>query len=334
MKFDIHLNVGTIYKTNSSRSKELFYTGKEIADYCNFYKITHCVCIYSHYQYIEELQQHAPNTKVYGVQWITDFANDKMDIGKPLFQGIKLHSNRGYRMVNGELTYGLDYGDFNLVESVLNKLPDNHLVYMHTGCNILGNKTSLRCSPDHVFTLATKYNNLKFIMGHAGVYGGMFTSEPSIREVPTTITNNSHVYTAGVRNHVNSMASTKKAVMYANYTHNIFLDGSIHTRDKARELKNTPKWAVGSDYPYGYNREDNFTEIDFKDNYTWDYNFQCRQYEKRIGNIDHTHKNAIKFIETNVIDLAKEHGEFYTRVKGSKSFCHNYYSLENEYFSE
>ena len=78
----------------------------------------------------------------------------------------------------------------------------------------------------------------------------------------------------------------------------------------------------------------NFTELDFLDNYTWDYNFQCRQYEKRIGNIDHTHKNAIKFIETNIIDLAKEHGEFYTRVKGSKSFCHNYYSLENEYFSE
>jgi hypothetical protein len=55
MKFDLHLNVGRVYRTEKPGSVEMFYTGKEIADYVNYYGITHGVCIYDEYKNLKEL---------------------------------------------------------------------------------------------------------------------------------------------------------------------------------------------------------------------------------------------------------------------------------------
>ena len=40
MKFDIHLNVGTMFRTAKTNSLEMFYSGKEIAEFCKFFKLT------------------------------------------------------------------------------------------------------------------------------------------------------------------------------------------------------------------------------------------------------------------------------------------------------
>ena len=95
MKFDIHLNVGRMFRTAKSNSLEMFYTGKELAEYCKFFGITHCVCIYDEYGHLAEMIEHAPDTKIYGVQWIVDLENQELDIGKEGWYGIKLHSIRG-----------------------------------------------------------------------------------------------------------------------------------------------------------------------------------------------------------------------------------------------
>ena len=200
-KFDLHLNVGKIYRSANPRSIEMFYSGKELADYCNFYKLTHAVVLYSDYEHIEEMNAHVENTKLYGVKWMTDLDNQTLDVGKPLFYGIKLHSHRGYRSArlydwehpkkkNPEapedaLSYGLDYNDdVQYLSKVLEKLPRGSLVYMHSQGTA---DPKNRASPKHLFALATKYCHLKFIMGHAGNYGGMGAARPGNKDYPTEI---------------------------------------------------------------------------------------------------------------------------------------------------
>ena len=95
IKFDIHLNVGKVYRTKKPGSVEMFYSGKEIADFVNHYGITHGVCIYDKYENLKELMDNT-NAKIYGVQWIVD-KDQTLDVGKEGWYGIKLHSHRGYR---------------------------------------------------------------------------------------------------------------------------------------------------------------------------------------------------------------------------------------------
>lgn len=338
MKFDLHLNVGTIYRSANPRSKEMQYSGKEIAEYCKHYKLTHAVCIYSHYKDIQELQDNAPDTKIYGVQWMVDLDNQELDIGKPLFYGIKLHSHRGYRPANlysyeagrktkDGLSYGLDYADHKYLSKVLDKLPNGSLVYMHTQG---APDTDNRATPKHLLHLATKYTNLKFIMGHAGGYGAMMAAEPACREIPIGKLSNTDLYGSGIRNYCISAMLVKEAVAYANYTHNIFLDTSICTRDKAMFLQNTEKWAIGSDYPFGENSkfDRNFIVDDFMENHIWNYDFQYDQFARKIGeyHVSKTHQAIYDYIHTPIEELAKKQEEWFKKAKEFKSFQEKQYN--------
>lgn len=345
MKFDIHLNVGRMFRTAKKNSLEMFYTGKEIADYCNFFKLTHCVVIYDEYKHLAEMIEHAPNTKIYGVQWIVDLEDQELDIGKEGWYGIKLHSHRGYRdsrkydrtkpsrrstqeeWEKKPLSYGLDYAD-PYIKKVLDKLPDNSLVYMHTQG---GASLKNRARPEHVFMLATEYRNLKFIMGHAGCYGGMTSTMPSLKDgIPAN-----HIKTAShdkfrgpYQNFIDAYPSILGAVMYANMTHNIFLDSSCYI-DQKEFLDATTKWAVGSDYPFGNNKRSSgqhgndetihFTEEHFKKSgYIWNYDKQVQLFEDVMGDlpVSLTHGNALRFIETDIKELAKEQVETLMDMKG------------------
>jgi len=344
IKFDIHLNVGKMFRTAKSNSLEMFYTGKEIADYCKFYKLTHIVCIYDEYEHLKELIDNAPDTKVYGVQWIVDLENQELDVGKEGWYGIKLHSHRGYRdsrlydrtkpsrkateeeWEKKPLSYGLDYAD-KYIKTVLDKLPKNSLVYMHTqGGATLKN----RARPEHVFMLATEYRNLKFIMGHAGNYGGMTASMPSLRGgIPTE-----HIGQASkdrfrgpMQNYIDGHSAVLQAVSYANHTHNIFLDSSCYI-DQKQLLSNTHKWAVGSDYPFGNNKRStgqnandetiHFDETHWKKSgYIWNYDKQVELFENIMDKylVSSTHKHARYWIETDVDKLAIDCQRSWERTK-------------------
>ena len=336
IKFDIHLNVGRMFCTAKSNSLEMFYTGKEIADYCKFFKLTHVVCIYDEYEHLKDLIDNAPDTKVYGVQWIVDLENQELDIGREGWYGIKLHSHRGYRdsrlydrtkpsrkateeeWLLKPVSYGLDYAD-KYIKTVLNKLPDDALVYMHTqGGATLKN----RARPEHVFMLATEYRNLKFIMGHAGNYGGMTASMPSLKDggIPAN-----HIAQASkdrfrgpLQNYIDGHAAVTQAVVYANQAHNIFLDSSCYIDQKAL-LAGTNNWAVGSDYPFGNNKRStgqnaNDETIHFdeshwkKSGYIWNYDKQVQLFEDMIGiaQVQMTNYAAYDFINTSAEDLAKQ----------------------------
>lgn len=333
MKFDLHLNVGRIYRSANPRSIEMMYSGKELAEYCNHYKITHAVVLYSDYEHIEEMNAHVENTKLYGVKWMIDLDNQTLDIGKPLFYGIKLHSHRGYRDASlydwsafkrknpdvepGTLSYGMSYDDdVQYLSKVLTKLPKGSLVYMHSqGTPDPKN----RASPKHFLNLATKYCNLKFIMGHSGNYGGMGAARPGNRDIPTDIQEGNAIYKTALRGYVTSITAFNESVTYANYVHNLFLDSSCFTKEKAIALKNTERWAIGSDYPFGGNTsvtDGNFTTDHFKKrSFIWNYDAQHDKFVSVLGQeaVDRTHANAIKYIETPIEVLAKEQSEWFEK---------------------
>jgi hypothetical protein len=334
-----------MFRTAKSNSLEMFYTGKEIAEYCNFFKLTHCVVIYDEYKHLKEMIDNAPNTKVYGVQWIVDLEHQELDTGKEGWYGIKLHSHRGYRdsrlydrtkasrkstqeeWETKPLSYGLDYADAYL-KTVLDRLPSNSLVYMHTQG---GASLKNRARPEHLFMLATVYRNLKFIMGHAGNYGGMTASMPSFAGgIPCD-----HIAVASkdrfrgpYQNFIDGFAAPAHATVYANMVHNLFLDSSCYFEQKAEMLCATDKWAVGSDYPFGNNKRSqgqnandetiHFTEEHFKKSgYIWNFNKQVELFEDMMGKVtvDGTHQAAYDYIETDVRILAEKQVEMFANIK-------------------
>lgn len=336
MKFDIHLNVGKIFRTAKANSLEMFYTGKEIADYCNFFKLTHAVCIYDEWENLKELIDSAPNTKIYGVQWITDLADQELDIGKEGWYGIKLHSHRGYRdsrkydrkkssrkstqaeWETQPLSYGLDYAD-DYVKTVLDRLPTGSLVYMHSqGGASLNN----RARPEHLFMLATEYRNLKFIMGHGGNYGGMTATMPSFADgigSERVLPASKDKFRGPYRNWIDSFTSVSNAVTYSNFLHNMFLDSSCFIESKAL-FAGTRKWAIGSDYPFGNNKRTSgqngndetvhFTVDDFKrKSFAWNFDKQSELFKTIIDakKVEATHAEGIHYIEAPIEQLAKEH---------------------------
>lgn len=332
MKFDIHLNVGKVYRTEKPGSVEMFYTGKEIADYVNYFNITHAVCIYDDYKNLKELIDNT-KAKIYGVQWIVD--NDQeLDVGKEGWYGIKLHSHRGYRpgkkydwkhpkkKSDEELSFGLDYAD-KYVRDIIERLPDGSLVYMHTQG---WPSTDNRATPEHLFMLATEFSNLKFIMGHAGMYGGMNGALPGSHIPKTQRVRGFDVYKHSIRCYVNSVVQFKAAVLYANTIHNLFLDTSCYTPDKAIAMRECSKWCIGSDYPFGANKARNsdgndeanhYTIEDFQKSYAWNFNRQYNLFANAVGKeaVEQSFINALTFIESPLDQLALEQFDIIKNLK-------------------
>ena len=335
IKFDIHLNVGKVYRTKKPGSVEMFYSGKEIAKFVNYYGITHGVCIYDKYENLKELMDNT-DAKIYGVQWIVD-KDQELDIGKEGFYGIKLHSHRGYRDASkydwrakgkkgdkGSLSYGLHYSD-KYVKDILERLPTNSLVYMHTqGWPSPDN----RARPEHLFMLATEFNNLKFIMGHSGMYGGIQTALPGLKDIPTDRPKGFNVHQRSIRTWGDSVVRFKTSVIYSNLVHNLFLDSSCYTPDKALAYKGCDRWTIGSDYPFGKNKPRNsegndegshFNEEDFTKAYVWNFDKQYEKFVKVLGKekVEQSFTNAIDYIETPIEELVERQ---YSRLGELKEY--------------
>jgi len=346
MKFDLHLNVGKVYRTKKPGSVEMYYTGKEIADYCNYYGITHGVCIYDEYENLKELIDNT-DAKIYGVQWIVD-QDQELDVGKEGFYGIKLHSHRGYRdgrqydhslpkkklsekeyqakLEKGEETrsFGSNYED-KWIKEILERLPDDSLVYMHSqGWPSIDN----RARPEHLFMLATEFFNLKFIMGHAGGYGGMMAALPGNHVPPTERKRGHDLYKVSIRNYTDSVVQFRASAYYANMVHNLFLDSSCYTPDKAIALRDTTKWCVGSDYPFGANKPRNSTgnddanhwgPEDFDRPYVWNFEKQCKLFADAMGMdaVEAGFEACRYYIETPSEVLAQEQFE---KIQEHKAF--------------
>ena len=335
IKFDIHLNVGKVYRTKKPGSVEMFYSGKEIAEFVNHYGITHAVCIYDQYENLKELIDNT-SAKIYGVQWIVD-KDQELDFGKEGWYGIKLHSHRGYRDASkydwsntkkkgnrGSLSYGMDYSD-KYIKDILNTLPNEALVYMHTqGWPSVHN----RARPEHLFMLATHFNNLKFIMGHSGMYGGIQTALPGLKEITTHIPKEFNIHQRSIRTWGDTVARFTESVWYSNILHNLFLDSSCYTPDKAIAYKKCDRWTIGSDYPFGKNKPRNsegngedahYSLDDFSKAYVWNFDKQYEKFVKVLGKekVDQSFTNALDYINTPIEELGEIQKE---KLQGIKDY--------------
>jgi hypothetical protein len=185
-----------------------------------------------------------------------------------------------------------------------------------------------RARPEHLFMLATEFNNLKFIMGHAGGYGAMNAAYPGNNPVPYERERGFGVYKQSIRNYADSVVQFNSAVKYANLVHNLFLDSSCWTQEKALGFRGFKKWTVGSDYPFGANKKRNsegneegnhFNEDDFKRSYVWNFDKQYKLFADIVGTdqVDESFQNAYNYINTSCIELAEEHRDRLLRIKAN-----------------
>lgn len=295
IKFDLHTHVGHIPSSakNGTFTKEV--TPQEAAEFLNQFKITHTVILYSDYSLLEELST-LVSTKLYGVKWINNPYKDELDSGKPLCYGVKLHSHRSKYERNGEEVFGIDYTNARIMDSILSRLKPGELVYMHTQESV--SPTNKSC-PRAVLKNAIRYNHLKFIIGHAGHYGGFAVARPVDRNIDTSIIeidteDKKHLH--GLSQYLLAKQNTRDAADYTEYFHNIFLDSSTYTKQKGEVLKDYSKWCVGSDFPFGQPQ-------------TYDFDKQVNSFLKHMSmeKIEQGYLNAIKFIETPIQELADEH---------------------------
>jgi len=296
IKFDLHTHVGNIpssAKKGSTFTKDV--TPQEAASFLKQFEITHTVILYSDYALLEELST-LVDTKLYGVKWINDPFLDELDQGKPLYYGVKVHSHRSSYSYKGKDYQGLDYTNARHMDALLSRLEPGELVYMHTQesvspVNIAG--------PRSVLKNMIRYPHLKFIMGHAGHYGGFAVARPVNRQIDTTIRDHKsedkkHLH--GLTQYLLAQQNTSDAGEMTRYYHNLFLDTSTYTKQKAEVLKNYDNWCIGSDFPFGQPA-------------THDFDKQVRSFLKHVDmkKIEQGYRNAIAFIETPIQEIADNH---------------------------
>ena len=295
IKFDFHTHVGNIPSSakNGTYTKDI--TPQEAADFLNQFNITHTVILYSEYKLLEELST-LVDTKLYGVKWINDPYNDELDSDKPLCYGVKVHSHRSKYVRKGEEIFGLDYTNARAMDALLSRMQPGEIVYMHTQESISPKNGA---GPRSVLKNAKRYPHLKFIMGHAGHYGGFAVARPVDRHIDTTnldpkSEDKKHLH--GLSQYLLAQQNTSDAGEMTNYHHNIFLDSSVYTKQKGEVLKNYSKWCIGSDFPFG-------------DPNTYNFDKQVKQFLKHmpIEKIEQGYRNAIKFLETPIQELADDH---------------------------
>ena len=176
----------------------------------------------------------------------------ELDIDKPLFAGVKFHSHRTLRPeIDGEQQYGLGYAsESNVIQKVLDRLPANSIVNMHTqGSASLHNQAHARS----LYKYALSNPALKFFISHAGCYGaGSFA--PVERYFPPThrkeMTQTQKQYNSMLSVHHFSTMLIADAVYVAQSLPNVWLNTAILYPIKREPLKATDKWGIGSDYPF------------------------------------------------------------------------------------
>ena len=280
---DFHSHLGFVPGSGRKSSKEFNITPQELSEHIIKYNITDIIVFYDVYSNIEALQLLVPNIKIIALQYIMDPVKSELDLDKPLFRGIKVHSHRS--TTNNDS--GTDYAGKDFV-NLLNKLDNNHIVYYHTQ-----NPTS-HITPNYVRTigyLALKFNYLKHIIGHAGAYGaGCY--RPQINNYNLNETKSKTAYDSFFKTYMFAKCATAEAAVIAQELDNVFLDTSTYVTPKIPAMKMTNKWAVGSDYPFGSAT-------------MYNYDIQMSKWSKKTGrDPEEINKTALEWLD-NLLKFKK-----------------------------
>lgn len=275
LRVDIHQHLGIIPRNqNIAFGSEFEVTKEEFIENIIKSNLTDVVVLYSNYYDLEFIQQQLPNINLYGLQYIKSL-NDKLDIDKPLFKGIKLHNRRN--------TDNYSYSDSGIIK-LLNKLREDDIILFHTQTREkLG-----ECNLDEINRLASKYKQYKFILGHSGAYG-LHTAKPL---------NFNHInYFYFLRKYLNTKSDFYFSADLSMNHSNIFCDSSIYTPQKGKSMRNTLKFGIGTDFPFNKS--------------TISFDKQITQYIKTSGMCFHMiNKSAWLYLNTHYNNLNDVYNEF------------------------
>ena len=303
-RFDIHVNLRAF--PGSRRGKQQRdITPEDMAQYFERHGITHSLVLYNRDDY-KELEKLATltSTKIYGVQCMFGpTKEDPTDIdiipeldvnteGRSFLSGghcygVKFASERGWWKRGDVVDSGMDYHKDKVVRKVLNELPKNAIVSMHTQGTSKPDNTS---SPMMLTVLATKFTHLKFVMNHTGDYGPSATiAKPSEKRI---------LNGEGMSNllrHVSHRMIIREGLEACQWYHNLFGDMSCATPVKAEMARDYDQWCAGSDYPFSENFDINYTN-------------EVKMFNKYVEIPD---DNAVHYFETDVDQLLLERIEFH-----------------------
>ena len=266
IRFDIHVNLGS-FPGSQKGNLQRFISPIEMNQYFKTHNITHSLVLYNRDEYdlLEQLGK-LTSTKVYGVQVImgktetspTDENNlPDLDInidGRSFTTGgycygIKLASNRGWWIRNGQVESGLDYSS-PFVSQLLSSLPDGCIVSMHTQGTTTDSPTD---TGRMVAYYSYRHRNLKFIMNHCGDYGpSMRVARPSASGDFWTQKGKAYA------SYLFHQPRIRECLEYCQNSFNIFGDMSCFTPGKGIVVMDSrlTQWTVGSDFPFSENMVD------------------------------------------------------------------------------
>ena len=316
MKIDLHTNIGDFPASGKKGSQKQWASVDDIVDHLRKFNITHHLCLYPYdgYHHLEELAEKLPDVTHWGVQCVMHhepslavpidyFELDVNNPDRPLSVGIKIASHRGWwrdTMLSDPYD-GIDYADMKKMRKILDQLPENAVVSMHTQGSPSPTNTS---TPLTMANHAAKYPHLKFIVNHAGDYGTrMGTAKPGAKRM----VEDTKSAMVNYLRHVQSRGVIANAVELANWFHNMFLDSSNFIHHKADILNNCDQWCIGTDIP-------------FADPIYYDYDKELSDYLKFIPQelIDKTYVNTLHYMNTDVNVLLQETADKYDRYYQDK----------------
>ena len=227
---DIHIHLGSIPSAKSKQSVPFIITPESVAEHIKKFNITDAVLLYDVYENIERLHSLVPECNLVGLQYITDPTNTILDLDKPFFRGVKLHSHRSK---TGDLG-GTEYTSKE-TKQLLNQLRADDIILYHTQ-----NPTSSRSS-NHVRMIAelsVEYPWLKHIIGHSGAYG-MMCYKPQRNNYDFSDKQQYKNYLSFMTSFICMRLAVKEAIELAELQPNVFLDTSTFIQPKAELFVNS-----------------------------------------------------------------------------------------------
>jgi hypothetical protein len=289
MRLDIHTNLDLFPDSDSARSKPVFASIDEMAQFFADNAITHSVVLYPRdgYHMLVELQYKAPNVTLFGLQvlagqtWeaptdINTINLDILDSSKTLCKGIKLASHRGWWFADKSKNvkkptidyilpdglskppldvlrqYGIESGlDYGVYSHTINKILKQLPENAVVSMHVQGDPImNSGSTPMMVARYAHKFPKLKFILNHMGDFGPESQSGKNKKLIYTNKQGEMNLYPPF--RYAHSLALISSAILYANNMHNIWLDTSCYLPQKADLIYSMKcnKWCIGSDYPF------------------------------------------------------------------------------------
>ena len=300
MILDGHIHVDEICSTLRHPDRCYPIDVEETIKYLRDCSVDCAIIIYRNYSTLEYIHTQVPNCRILGLKWVDIPLNTKYyneisktvleDIDKEMFYGLKFHDLRVFdkemltdcELNNSNYTKLYNYTN-KYVKKLISLLKPNQLVLFHfQGCR--------DSNPLNIVHLICYCKHVKYIIGHAGCYGGLNVSPPKryLSEVSDTCLRFYH-----------SIFALQNSIELANLFPHVYLDNTIPCPFgiKGKVMSLTDKFIFGTDFcEYKYANNQTIIAEQYK---------LLRQRYPDID-IDDINNRFIKWLETDNEILFKQ----------------------------